>query len=563
MAEDTARCEAESALRRLYEAEWAWRRREFAGADDEDHVAEPADHLPRVDAGAQAGREAYWREVLAELEAIDRAALDPQARVDAQVFEGQIRERLDDLEFRAHELPFNSDTAFWSNLGFTARRPFDTAADAERYLGLLADIPRYFSEHVENMRAGLARGFSLPQVAMAGPLSSLAEVLRAQRIEENLFYTPFLALPATVSEPQAAGLRRRANETIESAVMPAWRALERFMREEYAPNARATIAARDLPDGEACYRMCIRKYVTADLEPEAIHARGREEVAKIRTAMHEVMEEVGFSGDLPDFFAFLRHDPQFYAGSAEELLMHAAWIMKRVDNVIGRCIGYLPRRPVALHPVPEDLAPHYTSGRGGPGLYLVNTHNLPIRPLYTLPALTLHEASPGHGMQMALAAELDDLPEFRRHTHLSAYVEGWALYCEWLGQEMGLYRTPYERFGMLVFQMWRACRLVVDTGLHQFGWGRQQSVDFMLENTALSGQEIAGEVDRYIAWPGQALSYYLGYLAIRDARERAEAALGAGFDLRAFHDRLLALGSVPLSVLAAEMDSWIEGCRVA
>lgn len=560
MREDSVRRETEAALRRLYEAEWAWRQREFAGADDEDHVAEPADHLPRVGANAQAGREAYWREVLAELEAIDRTALGPQARVDAQVFEGQIRERLDDLAFRAHELAFNSDTAFWSNLGFTARRPFDTAADAERYLGLLADIPRYFSEHIEILRAGLARGFSLPRVAMAGPLSSLAEVLRVQRIEDTLFYTPFLALPAVIPEARAADLRQRAAEAIESAVMPAWRALERFMREDYASNARTTIAARELPDGEAYYRMCIRKYVTAELAPEAIHARGQEEVAALRVRMHTVMAEVGFSGGLQEFFAFLRRDPQFYAGSAEELLMHAAWIMKRVDNVIGRFIGHLPRRPVALHPVPDDLAPHYTSGRGGPGLYLVNTHNLPIRPLYTLPALTLHEASPGHGMQMALAAELEHLPEFRRHTHLSAYVEGWALYCEWLGQEMGLYRTPWERFGMLVFQMWRACRLVVDTGIHQFGWSRQQAIDFMLENTALSPQEIAGEVDRYIAWPGQALSYYLGYLAIRDARSRAEAALGANFDLRTFHDRLLALGSVPLSVLAAEMDGWVADC---
>ncbi len=552
---------AEAALRRLYETEWAWRQREFAGADDEDHVASPADHLPRVDADAQAGRAAYWREILAELEGIDRDALGAAARVDAQVFEGQLRERLDDLAFCAHELPFNSDTAFWSNLGFTARRPFQNAADAERYLGLLADIPRYFSEHIENMRAGLARGFSLPRAVMAGPLSSLAEVLRAERIEDSLFYTPFLALPPLMPAAQAAQLRERAAALIRSQVMPAWRALERFLREDYAPQARAGIAACELPDGEAYYRMCIRKYVTAELSPEAIHARGLEEVGAIAAQMQAVMGEVGFAGTRAGFFEFLRHDRQFYADSAEALLMHAAWIMKRVDNVIGRYIGHLPRRPVALQPVPDDLAPHYTSGRGGPGLYLVNTHNLPIRPLYTLPALTLHEASPGHGMQMALAAELESLPEFRRHSHLSAYVEGWALYCEWLGQEMGLYRTPFERFGMLVFQAWRACRLVVDTGLHRFGWSRQRAIDFMLEHTALSPQEIAGEVDRYIAWPGQALSYYLGYLAIRDARARAEAALGADFDLRAFHDRLLGLGSVPLSVLAAEMDAWIAARR--
>lgn len=548
----------EARLRALHEREWAWYRQEFAGADDEDHVAAAADHLPRVDAATQATRTAYWQAVLAELETIPRSALGAGAQVDAQVFEARIRILLDDQAFRAWELPFNSDTAFWSNLGFTARRPFEERADAERYLGILDDIPRHFDEQIENLRAGLALGFSLPQAVMAGPLSSLAQVLEAASIEDSLFYSPFRALPVRIPANAHAGLREAARERIERRVLPAWRGLERFLREQYAPAARRTIAARDLPDGEAYYRHCIRKFVTLDREPEAIHARGLEEVAAIQQQMDEAMAEAGFTGSRAAFFEYLRHDPQFYTSSAEDLLRHAAWIMKRVDNVIGRFIGLLPRTPVALHPVPDELAPHYTAGRGGPGLYLVNTYNLAIRPLYTLPALTLHEAVPGHGMQMALAAELEDLAEFRRHSHLSAYVEGWALYCEWLGQEMGLYRTPHERFGMLVFQMWRACRLVVDTGIHGFGWSRQQAIDYMQANTALSAEEIRSEVDRYIAWPGQALSYYLGYLAIRDARERAERALGSGFDRRAFHDLVLGLGSVPLSVLEARVDGWIR-----
>ncbi len=549
---------ADARLRALHEREWAWRRREFAGADDEDNLAEPAAHLPRVDAATQAARGDYWRAALSELEAIPHRELSAQAQVDAQVFAAQLHERLDDLRFRVHELPFNSDTAFWSNLGFTARRPFQDCDDAERYLGILADIPRYFTEHIENMRAGLARGFSLPRTVMAGPLSSLAEVLKPQAIEDNLFFTPFHLLPASIDAASAASLRERATRLIRDAVLPAWRDLEAFIGGQYAAQARSTLAARDMPDGAAYYRMCIRKYVTADMTPEAIHAIGTAEVADIRARMQEAMTDAGFTGSLPEFFDFLRCDPQFQARSAEELLMHAAWIMKRVDGVIGRFIGHLPRTPIALHPVPDELAPHYTSGRGGPGLYLLNTHNLPIRPLYTLPALTLHEASPGHGMQMALAAELDHLPEFRRHTHLSAYTEGWALYCEWLGQEMGLYRTAHERFGMLVFQMWRACRLVVDTGLHHFGWSREQAVSYMLENTSLSPQEIAGEVDRYIAWPAQALSYHLGQIAIRNARARAEKVLGSRFDLRAFHDIVLALGSVPLPVLDAQVDAWLQ-----
>lgn len=552
---------ADRQLRALYEREWAWREQQFAGADDEDRVAAPADHLPRVDAAAQAERGAHWRTVLDALAAIDRNGLSADERLNAQIFEAQIHAQLDDLAVRAHELPFNSDTAFWSNLGFTARRPFANPGDAERYLGILADIPRYFAEHIENMRAGLARGFSLPRAVMAGPLSSLEEVLKPARIEDTLFYTPFRALPVTIEAGRARALRERARELIETVVLPAWRALRDFMRDDYAPRARSAIAARELPDGADYYRHTIRKYVTAELEPDAIHARGLEEVAALLAQMQAAMGEVGFTGSRADFFDFLRRDPRFYARSAEQLMMHAAWIMKRVDNVIGRYIGHLPRTPVALQPVPDELAPHYTAGRGGPGLYLVNTHNLPIRPLYTLPALTLHEASPGHGMQMALAAELAHLPAFRRHGHLSAYVEGWALYCEWLGQEMGLYRDGYERFGMLVFQMWRACRLVVDTGIHWLGWSRQRAIDYMLEHTALSPQEIAGEVDRYIAWPGQALSYYLGYLAIRDARQRAERALGPDFELCAFHDALLAMGSVPLSVLADGMDRWIAGQR--
>lgn len=549
--------EADARLRALYEREWAWRRHEFAAADDEDHTAQASDRLPRVDAAAQTARGAFWRDALAELETIAHQSLSPDEQVNAQVFAAQLRERLDDLAFRAHELPFNSDTSFWSNLGFTARRPFRDRDDAERYLGILSDIPRYFDEHIANMRAGLARGFSLPKVAMAGPLSSLAEVLKPQAPGETLFFTPFRALPSSIDPGTAGQLRERCIALIQSHVMPAWHALHAFVRDEYAPRARASIAARDLPDGAAYYRMCIRKYVTADLAPEAIHAIGLEEVAAIRAQMHVAMAEAGFGGSLPEFFALLRTDARFYATSAEELLMRAAWIMKRVDGVIGRFVGHLPRTPVALHPVPDELAPHYTSGRGGPGLYLVNTYNLPIRPLYTLPALTLHEASPGHGMQMALAAELVHLPAFRRHTHLSAYVEGWALYCEWLGQEMGLYDSPYERFGMLVFQMWRACRLVVDTGLHHFGWSRDQAIAYMLENTSLSPQEIVGEVDRYIAWPGQALSYHLGQIAIRNARARAEKALGERFDLRAFHDMILALGSVPLPVLDACVDAWV------
>jgi uncharacterized protein (DUF885 family) len=273
--------------------------------------------------------------------------------------------------------------------------------------------------------------------------------------------------------------------------------------------------------------------------------------------MQQTMEKAGFKGDLPAFLAFLRSDPQFYAKTPDELLMRAAWISKKFDGKADQYFGYLPRRRFAIVPVPPDQAPYYTSARGGPGIYLVNTYNLPARALYSLPALTLHESAPGHAFQMPVALEQDGVPPFRR-AYISAYGEGWALYCERLGSEMGMYETPYETFGMLSYQAWRAARLVVDTGIHAMGWTREQAQAYMHDNTALSDHEIETEVDRYISWPGQALSYYLGEMAIVEARKKAEAALGQKFDIRAFHDTILQLGSVPLPVLQARIDTFIK-----
>ncbi len=293
------------------------------------------------------------------------------------------------------------------------------------------------------------------------------------------------------------------------------------------------------------------------MTPPQIHALGLSEVARIHAEMLKAMADSGFKGDFPGFLAFLRHDPQFYARTPDELLEQAAWIAKQVDGKLGLFFGRLPRKRFAIVPVPADIAPFYTAGRGGDGVYLLNTYDLPSRPLYQLTALTLHESAPGHAMQIPLAAENKEQLPFRRHLYISAYGEGWALYCERLGDEMGLYRTPYERFGMLSYQMWRAARLVIDTGVHSLGWTRAQGQAFLRDNSALSEHEIETEVDRYISWPGQALSYYLGEMAIRNGRARAEAALGPRFNLRAFHDMVLSTGSVPLPVLAARIDRFI------
>ncbi|HUL18743.1 MAG TPA: DUF885 family protein, partial [Steroidobacteraceae bacterium] len=333
-------------------------------------------------------------------------------------------------------------------------------------------------------------------------------------------------------------------------------------REEYVPGLRTTLAAEALPDGKAYYRAKIREFTTLDMEPEAIHQLGVAEVERLHAAMIEQMHAAGFTGDFAQFLHFLRTDPRFYAKTPEELLMRAAWIAKRFDGKASQYFGYLPRARFAIRPVPDDLAPFYTAGRGGAGVYLLNTYDLPNRPLFNLTALTLHESAPGHAFQIPIAMEHKDQPAFRQLTYISAYGEGWALYCEELGTEMGMYDTPYDRFGMLGYQIWRAARLVVDTGIHSQGWTREQALEYFRQYTALPEHEIGTEIDRYIAWPGQALSYYLGERAILEARARAEKALGERFNVRAFHDAVLELGSVPLPILTARIERFIaEGGR--
>jgi uncharacterized protein (DUF885 family) len=540
----------------LYTREWHWRQLQFAGADDENGPAQDAGHLPKVDAATQAMREAYWADVLTTLDAIPRGQLSGEDQVDYDVYRQQVQVLLSDQRFKTWQMPFNSDSGFWSDLGFTARATYADSKSYRDYLGKLRDIPRYFAEQTVNMRLGLARGFSQPKIIPQGRTPSIGEIIAATG-EKNLFYTPFLRMPATIPAAEQAALRAEALATIDGQVIPAYAQLLSFMQKEYIPQARSDTAAEDLPDGKAFYRAQILEYTTLDMSPDAIHALGLQQMAVIHRQMLDTIKQTGFEGSFADFLQFLRTDPQFYAKTPDELLKDAAWIAKQVDGKVGDYIGRLPRRRFAIEPVPADLAPIYTGGRGGPGIYLVNTYNLPARPLYSLPALTLHESSPGHALQMPLAAETTGLPDFRRYSYISAYGEGWALYCEYLGQEMGIYHTPYEQFGYLSYQAWRAARLVVDTGLHHLHWTRQQARDYLRENTALAEHEIDTEVDRYIAWPAQALSYYLGEMAIRDDRARAEKALGEKFDIRAFHDAVLSTGSVPLPVLNARIDQFI------
>ena len=552
--------EADAKFEALYKREWAWRKNEFPERERGD--APIPNRLPHMDAASQVRRLAYWQDVRRELDAIPERALSPEAAINYEVYKNQIDTLISQQRFREYEKPFNSDSSFWSGLGYTASRTFKTTQDYRNYIAYLNEVPRYFAEEEDEMRAGLARGFTPPRVTLAGRDVSVAQVADATDLESVTLWKPFRNFPASVTPADREAFRAQAKDVLRTQVQPAYRTLLAFLRQDYIPRTTPTLAAEALPDGPAYYRAQIREFTTLDMDPEAIHQLGLSEVAKIHAQMLEVMRETSFRGDFPAFLAFLRSDPRFYAKDPQELLNRAAWIAKRVDGKISAYIGWLPRSRFGIEPVPPEIAPFYTSARGGTNTYLLNTYDLASRPLYNLTALTLHESSPGHSLQGGLAEEQSGLPDFRREVYISAYGEGWALYCERLGVEMGMYDTPYDRFGMLTFQMWRAARLVVDTGVHHKGWTREQAIAFLHDNTALADHDIEIEVDRYISWPGQALSYYLGMLAIADAREKAQAALGPRFDIRAFHDTVLSMGSVPLPVLKARIDRFIaEGGR--
>ena len=544
---------SDARLRAIYQGEWKWREEQFP--DDEDTQRAIQDHLPKVDPATQEMRLRYWENVRRQLDGIARARLSPAEQVNYDIYRPQIEVLIASQRFRDFEMPANADTTFWTNLGYTARRPFRTQTDYENWLKQLGDVPRYFHEQMDEMRAGLRRGFTPPRITLQGRDTSITAITDAAPVD-NVFYTPFREM-AGIAPAEQTRLRAEALATIRNVVEPAFAELLTFWRNEYVPAARTSLAALDLPDGRAFYRSKILEFTTLDMDPAAIHALGEAEVARLHEDMRGVMKETGFTGDFPAFLKFLRSDPQFYAKTPEELLMRAAWLAKKFDAKSSQYFGYLPRMRFAIRPVPDDLAPFYTAGRGGPGLYLLNTYNLPSRPLYSLTALTLHESAPGHAFQIPIAMEHKDQPEFRQHVYISAFGEGWALYCEKLGVEMGMYETPYDRFGMLSYQIWRAARLVVDTGVHSEHWTRERAIQYLKDYTALPEHEIETEVDRYIAWPGQALSYYLGEMAIVKARAKAEAALGAKFNVRAFHDTVLELGSVPLPLLEARIDRFI------
>jgi uncharacterized protein (DUF885 family) len=548
----TATNDADQRLKALYDAEWEWRQKEFARVPGEVGRRAADDHLPRVDAATQRKRLEYWQKTLAELDRIPLDQLSSAEKINAQVFRAVIEEQIVDVRYKTYEAPFNADTFFWTS--FTPREPYGSPEEYRRYIGRLRDAPRYFDEQIVNMRAGLGRGFTVPKVSVTGRDRTIEPYLKADAT--NPLWLPFTAMPSSISQDEQEKMRTEARSLI-AGLVPAYSKLLDFIRNEYLVKARTTLAAEKLPDGKAYYQAMIRKFTTLDLTAEQIHQIGLGEVARIKGEMQTTMQKTGFKGTLPEFMTFLRTDPQFYAKTPHELLADATYVLKKMDGKLKDTIGFLPRYRHGVIPVPDSLAPIYTGGRGGLENCMFNTYNLPARPLYTLPALALHECTPGHSFQAALALEAPERPEFRKEQYFSGYGEGWGLYTEWLGGHIGIYETPYQEFGQLTYEMWRAARLVVDTGIHHSGWSREQALAYMKDNVPLSEHEITTEVDRYIAWPGQAVAYKLGEMQIRRHRQEAEQALGPKFDQRKFHDAILALGAVPLPVLAERMAKFI------
>lgn len=495
---------------------------------------------------------------------IDRAQLSRSDQLNLDIFRRTQQDAIAELEHRVYLMPIDRMGGFHTNFAelpnFLA---FESVQDYANYIGRLRGFKEYTAQHIDLMRAGLRSGYVPPAIV----LNNLPDSIQPHLIDhatESLLFAPFKKFPAAISPAQQADLTDRAIKAIETSVTPAYRSLMQFATEDYLPALRSDIAASALPNGRAFYEHRVRLFTSLELTPQQVHATGLSEVKRIRAEMDAIIQQVGFTGSFKEFVNYLRTDPRFYVTTPEALMKEVSFILKKMDGELPKLFKLLPRMPYGIRPVPDYAAPstttaYYTgpSGDGSrAGFYYVNTYNLSARPLYELEALSLHEAVPGHHLQIALQQELD-IPPFRRFTGFTAFVEGWGLYAERLGLEVGFYQDPYADFGRLTYEMWRACRLVVDTGLHYLGWSRQQAIDLMAENTALTLLNISNEVDRYISMPGQALAYKTGELKMRELRSLAARELGSQFDVREFHAVLLRDGALPLDLLETVIQSWI------
>ncbi len=553
-------------LEALFENYWANEMAEDPFAATQSGVPGYDDKIPGVAPSDYARRRDEAEAFLTRLEEIDRSEVDENVALSADLLEFILKHDVTLAAYDSWRIPFLADTGFHTDFGYiVGATSFRSEADYENYITRLKALPAYIDQNIENMRQGLADGFTQPKEILPYILPSFEAQVK-DNAAAHPYYAPFKSMPASVPSRRQSALRQEGRTVLEDEVIPAFARLAEFIQDEYMPGARETLGAYDLPNGREYYRDLVRYYTTLDtVTPESIHALGLREVARIRKEMNAVIAETGFSGTFDEFVTFLRTDKQFYPKTPEALLERAAWIAKDIDGRLPGYFGKLPRQPYSVEPVPAEIAPNYTTGRyvsappGGArgGQYWVNTYALDKRPFYEMTALTLHEAVPGHHLQNALGLEIENAPEFRKQFYPHAFGEGWGLYSEKLGVEMGVYQTPYDDFGRLSMEMWRACRLVIDTGIHAKGWTRQQALDYLADNTALSLHNVQTEVDRYIAWPGQALAYKMGELTLWELRAKAERELGEDFDVREFHDAVLTAGGLPLDILRDRIDAYI------
>jgi uncharacterized protein (DUF885 family) len=513
-------------------------------------------------AAARERRRIFNTSVLSRLAEINPQQLNAADRLSFRIFAHERKTERDSYSQLDHRFPFTSLFGYHTYFAEApANMAFLNASDYDKYLVSLADFPRYNREKIALLEEGVATGYTHYCASIASYASTISTHIVDQP-EDSLLYLPFKDFPALISGDQQAAYRTQGLALIQDKVVPAYQALLDYFEGEYLPNCRESVGITSLPGGDEYYAYLIRYFTTTEMMPKQIHDLGLQEVARIRAEMQAIITQLGFDGDFKDFLEYLRTDPKFYARTEDELLGRAALISKTAEGALPRFFSLLPRETYKISPNSTRGSFYMPSSGDGTtsGTYFVSTGDLNSEPLYALEALTLHEAVPGHHLQTALAAELD-MPTFRGNIYYSAYGEGWGLYSERLGKEMGFYQDPYSDFGRLSYEAWRACRLVVDTGMHAFGWSRQQAIDYMLENTALSVSEATREIDRYITWPAQALSYKIGELKIRELRARAEQALGPRFDIRSFHDTVLGNGSLPIAVLEELVNEWIDEPR--
>ena len=522
------------------------------------------DQWPDDSLAAHERRHDETREFLRRVYAIERMALSEAGQLNYELFRRQLQDEVDAYQFRGHLLPFFHRGGVQNLENITNQLRLVTTRDFDSWLARMDKIDVVIDQQIDLAEAGRKVDIVSPKILMQRIKPQLALQI-VDNPEESPFYRAFANLPDSVSAEDRERLRASAIKTIQKTILPAYRKLDRYFNDKYLPASRDSIGQSLLPNGNAWYEHLARSFTTTRMSPEEIHRLGLEEVKRIRGEMQTLITDVEFDGNFEDFLVFLRTDPQFYFDDPADL--HEAYLAtcKRIDPELVTLFGVLPRMPYGVKPIPDSIAPDTTTAYysqpaadgSRAGIYWVNLYKPEVRPKYEIEVLSVHEAMPGHHLQIALQQELGDLPNFRRFNGFTAFVEGWGLYSERLGYDLGLYKDPYSKFGQLTYDMWRAVRLVVDTGIHYKGWTRQQAIDFFKDNAAKTEHDIVNEIDRYIAMPGQALAYKIGQLKILALRDRAEQQLGEEFDIRAFHDELLGAGALPLDILEQRMDAWL------